>query len=380
MSIKEYTGPDGLPLFMVRVDLRGHLNRNLRVTRKVNGIKSRTEAERIEKRLLRACKDFLHEKETRGATLGYVIRSWAKHSEKTRVNTGEVGAKLISDYRGTLKKWLRDHLGKPAYDFTDYMFCEVIRKMESQDMSLSQLVKFKRMVRMVFEYGIFYKHLPPGTKIPKAELKMKSKGEKVPEILTHQEIVKLIEEATLRKHPWRHVWAAALLTGMRSGELRALEWSDIDTNNRIVRVSKSVQSATGETKSTKAGYWRDVPISNELMRVIDELRVASKDSRFVFPRMTEWENSTQALILREFCQQVGLPSIRFHTLRACFATQLLRNGVEAAKVMKVCGWRDLSTMQHYVRLAGIEVTGVTDSLSVLPPLNFGAKVVHIRGF
>ncbi len=100
----------------------------------------------------------------------------------------------------------------------------------------------------------------------------------------------------------------------------------------------------------------------------------------MLPRLSRWNCGNQATVLRKFCESNGLPSIRFHTLRACFATQLLRNGVEAAKVMKVCGWRDLSTMQHYVRLAGIEVSGVTDRITVLPSLDLTQKVVPIRRF
>jgi hypothetical protein len=34
--------------------------------------------------------------------------------------------------------------------------------------------------------------------------------------------------------------------------------------------------------------------------------------------------------------------------------------------MKVCGWQDLKTMQHYVRLAGIDERGATDPLKMLP--------------
>lgn len=55
-------------------------------------------------------------------------------------------------------------------------------------------------------------------------------------------------------------------------------------------------------------------------------------------------------------------ALQFHALRACFATQMLRNGIEAARVMKICGWKDLKTMQCYVRLAGIEIEGATEAL------------------
>jgi integrase len=53
----------------------------------------------------------------------------------------------------------------------------------------------------------------------------------------------------------------ALLTGMRSGELYALLWTDIDRENNALTVSKSNDNRFNVVKSTKAGYWRTVPIS-----------------------------------------------------------------------------------------------------------------------
>ena len=41
--------------------------------------------------------------------------------------------------------------------------------------------------------------------------------------------------------------------------------------------------------------------------------------------------------------------------------------------------KDLETMQRYVRLAGIEVAGVTESLKILPEAEVMAKVVNLFG-
>lgn len=87
---------------------------------------------------------------------------------------------------------------------------------------------------------------------------------------------------------------------------------------------------------------------------------------FIFPRAWEWDKGEQARVLRAFCIGNGLPSIRFHALRACFATQLISTGIPATVVMKICGWKDLKTMQRYIRLAGVDEAGATESLRFVP--------------
>jgi integrase len=82
--------------------------------------------------------------------------------------------------------------------------------------------------------------------------------------------------------------------------------------------------------------------------------------------MEAWIQGQQAKVLKSFCREIGIPEIKFHTLRACFATQLISDGVEPIKVMKVCGWQDLKTMARYLRLSGVEEKGVTDGLRLSP--------------
>jgi integrase len=55
--------------------------------------------------------------------------------------------------------------------------------------------------------------------------------ERKPEILTLTEIRKLLQTALQTNHEWYPVWAGALLTGMRSGELYAREWKEDDWEN-----------------------------------------------------------------------------------------------------------------------------------------------------
>ncbi|MGK5090352.1 site-specific integrase, partial [Bdellovibrionota bacterium FG-2] len=136
----------------------------------------------------------------------------------------------------------------------------------------------------------------------------------------------------------------------------------------FLRVRKSWNVRTKEVGPTKAGYWRNVPVSSEFYWfLIHELNIADKKpTDFLLPRFWEWNKGFQARMLRTFCIGNRLPSIKFHTLRACFATQLISTGIPATVVMKICGWKDLKTMQRYIRLAGIDEAGATESLRFIP--------------
>jgi integrase len=117
---------------------------------------------------------------------------------------------------------------------------------------------------------------------------------------------------------------------------------------------------------TKGGYWRNVPISSELYWLLSDQKKRTGNEPNVLPRFWEWSKGEQARVLRTFCIGAGLKSIRFHTLRACFATQLVADGVAPTKVMKIGGWKDLKTMQRYIRMAGVDEQGATEGLKFLP--------------
>jgi integrase len=115
----------------------------------------------------------------------------------------------------------------------------------------------------------------------------------------------------------------------------------------------------------KAGYWINVPISSELEKILLTLKGESQESH-VLPRLREWRRGNQSAVLRAFLVDIGVTSVKFHALRACFATQLLSQGTPSAVVMKICRFRDLKTMEIYLRVAGVDERGATDCLKLLP--------------
>ena len=104
-----------------------------------------------------------------------------------------------------------------------------------------------------------------------------------------EEVKKLLLEAKLKNHPWYPIWALAICTGIRSGELQALEWEDIDEKNSINRVSKSYNRKIEGLKCPKNGQGRNVDVNPELWDIIKALRVERGSQRFILPEFAEWK-------------------------------------------------------------------------------------------
>lgn len=95
----------------------------------------------------------------------------------------------------------------------------------------------------------------------------------------------------------------------------------------------------------------------------------------MLPRIDKWDKGEQARELRLFLMGLGLPRIRFHDLRATWATIMLSKGVEPIKVMVMGGWKDLKTMQFYIRKAGVNICGIYDELKLHNPMFSSDKIL-----
>jgi integrase len=365
MAIRNYE-ENGKDLFEVYVHVKSTVDPLIRVQRRKRNIKSYKAAVKEETRITKEALKELGSREEKGSTWERVIELWYYEQVHNDFEGRYTNKFTVEDYRKMLLRYTAKWLKRRPHEITRGDGRKVITELVQLGKSKSFIAKVKNTINLVFQWGIDHRHIKDVFISPVRGIKIDKREEKFPEILNLTEIRKFLFEAKKCNHPWYPIWAMALLTGMRSGELYALEWNDVDFENKVVRVKKSFNKRTKVIKSTKAGYWRNVPISDELNNLIVELKSLTGNSKFLLPRNKEWDGGRQSNPLRAFLSSIGLPSVKFHTLRACFATQLLADGVEMTKVMKIGGWRDIKTMQIYLRLAGVDERGATDGLRFLP--------------
>lgn len=370
MAITEYE-KDGKKFYKVYVNIRGKDNKRIRVQKTLYDIQSRSAALKDEKRLIKEVTETVLKLEGKGLLWKEVVYRWELAAKKGLVNS-KLNYHSTLDHVSRLTRYTSTWLEKTASDISRADGRNVLNQAKINGLSDGLINKIKSSINIVFIWGIeegFIQGNLTNSKGPVYGLGFESSEEKVKPILTLEEVRKLLLEAKIRKHPWYPIWALALLTGMRSGELMALEWEDVDIDNHIIQVSKSFNKRINGIKCTKNGTWRNVDVNGQLKNLLIELRRERPNDNHVLPQFPEWKHGYAGEVLRRFLMSIGIKKVVvFHTLRACFATHLLSQGVEPLKVMRMGGWSDLKTFQIYLRMSGVDVKGLTENFSILPSI------------
>lgn len=281
-----------------------------------------------------------------------VLDQYFKHIAKTdlRLNTMYKREKTIRKH--TLPAWQ----GKAIDDLKTQDIYDLIHKMVGS-MAESHRKFIVKGLRGIFNFAVERGYI---NRNPTPLLKFKI-SEKIKNVLTEEQFFILLRKAQELDWEWYPIYAMALYTGMRNGELYALTWDKVSLEKRQILVNCSWTSRDGY-KSTKSGDDRIVEIPRPLIPLLKDLKLQSAGIEFVLPRIRAWDKGDQAHILRLFLKSVGLPEIRFHDLRASWATLLLSKGVAPSKVMSMGGWKDMDTMMIYMRKAGIDIKDATSVL------------------
>lgn len=363
MSIKEVT-VNGQKFFDIYLDVRSKIKPSARVQKRQKGIKTLKEAEAIERRFISEAGMELARLEDTTKNWGELLDTYEIVSRQGTATRGKLQADTLREQVKFLRDWTSTWYKRDCRTITPGDVRKVINELEAQGYSRGRQRTLKTNVNCVFRFGIDEGHLNGLHASPAQSVHLpKMIEDKPPQILGMAEIYRLLESAKADDHPWYPIWFTALNTGMRSGELNALEWTDLDWEKKLITVSKSFAPKLKAVKSTKAGYWRKVPMNAELEALLMDLRAKTPMAqKEVLPRVARWRNGEAAKFLRDYCLQIGIPSVNFHALRACFATHLLNAGVTSPIVKKICGWTEEKVMNRYIRLAGLDVAGATEAL------------------
>lgn len=245
-------------------------------------------------------------------------------------------------YKTYIKVHLSTLKNKVAKEIKKRDIENLMLEMKSKDISNKTINSVITFVQSVFNYGVdagYFKTNPIG------------KIKKLPQVKPPVHFLNEIQMQTFlefaKKSRFYAFFATAIYTGMRRGELLALEWSDIDFKNAKISVNK--QYYKGIKQSTKTNRARSVDIPSNLLEILKEHKHnCSVLTKLVFHNLSGGAIHAYYMEEKHFhplikeCNKLldaenQIEKFRFHDLRHTYATYLLSHSVPVKYVQEQLG-------------------------------------------
>jgi integrase len=186
---------------------------------------------------------------------------------------------------------------------------------------------------------------------PAAAVKRPKVTAKESVFLTPEQVRALLDAA--KSSRYAPLFSLLVNTGVRRGEALALRWSDIDFEDKLLRVRGTLARVDGDlivTSTKTAKSKRSIPVSDGTDRLLkdirkqqvrDQLKAGSQwhQSGYVFTtedgRPCDPRNALRAL--KSAATKAGMTGVGLHTLRHSAATAMLTNGVPLKVVSEILG-------------------------------------------
>lgn len=147
-----------------------------------------------------------------------------------------------------------------------------------------------------------------------------------------------------------------LYTGLRLGELCALQWRDFDLKNMTLTVNRTVQRIAVQGHMTKTilmetdpkseSSERTIPVAMEIMGLVTQLKTGSP---YVFGEGKPMDPRTMQYGFKKILKEADIDNRNFHILRHTFATNCVENNMDMKTLSEILGHSDIKvTLNRYV--------------------------------
>lgn len=259
-------------------------------------------------------------------------------------------------YDGYLRKWILPRWR--AYLLSDVKAVEVEAWLKTLSLTRGSRAKIRNIMSALYSHAIRWEW---AERNPITSVRQSAKREKIPEILTVEELVKLLAAIP---EPFRTAVFLDGSSGLRVGELLGLKWEDVDFDRSVIHIRRSVVKQHIGPPKTEASQ-KPIPMETDLAESLwlwkqESLYHAPSDWVYASPakkgKQPYWPNSIYRVYIKPAAEKIGLTKkIGWHTFRHTFGTILNSNGENPKVIQELLRHANLRvTMDTYVQAVSEE--------------------------
>lgn len=191
--------------------------------------------------------------------------------------------------------------------------------------------------------------------IPSSLIIQFRKEEKIPVVLSEEEVTRLLNSVNNLKH--RAILMTIYSSGIRLNELLSLQVKDIDFDRNIILIKKG-----------KGNKDRQSILSQSLKSILNIYLKNYSPSTFLFEGQKggKYSPSSVQAIMKNAVKKTNIKKhATVHTLRHSFATHLLENGTDIRFIQELLGHKRLETTQIYTHISKITFDRIKSPLDNL---------------
>lgn len=277
-------------------------------------------------------------------------------------NSSKIKPSTFQRYEGIYRNYIKKSsiAGLRVYTFTTLQLQKFYNELFDTH-SYSQLKTLNTVLKIFFNWCI-----DQGYILKNPCLKIDLKGDKTKiinaekkdvEILTEKEI-KIIKEY-IHDTDFELLFLLDLATGLRQGELLALDWEHINLKNKTIYVEKSVKEVymydDDEHKHIETIFqtpktlnsFRTVTVPNVIIDVLKKEK-SKKGLLFHDAEGNALKGKNISSKWSKILKDCNIPHKKFHSIRHTYASMLLKNGVDVETVAELMGHSAINITQIYL--------------------------------
>lgn len=268
-----------------------------------------------------------------GRTFAEVAKEWWENAEPN------LAYQSVKSYRPALKRALEEFGDCFIKDIRPREISLFLKKFANKGLASKTISNQRMIINLIFDHAIMESDIEVNPCSAVQTPKDLKKSTRTAATTKDEEIIK--KSADIWIFPY-----IAIMTGMRKGEILALQWKDIDFDKNLISVTKSVYHEGDrpyiKAPKTEAGC-RVVPLLQPLKDTLEKIKNKKAENYIVSDDGTKPLTNRRFLTLSKHFQQKTGVKCTAHQLRHSFATIAFECGVPVKSVQEILGHKQLST-------------------------------------